>query len=882
MRYLLYSEDKIAAANVRNKLIESSFNQPYAMYFVGICFWECDETEQAGKVWEQLLSDRPEYYWAKYELIKYYMKNEDYDKAKEYCLDVLEEIGGQEQLVSTLSEINTKLLEKYEAKWESETAEEKQADESLRYGIAWCYFQNKRFNECEQLLDYEVSDAYEFEYNNLKGRNYLADARYKEALPYLERWLELSKALKEDGTDKTRKRIERKCYAYYAVGFCYKKLQNYDKAKLYLEEGSKLKSEDAFSCKQQLAEVYLENKEFEKCIDLCSEMIEADKNFYPAYLNRQKAYYELKDAQNVIDDFYHCYHLFAGYYEPYVNAMKVFINYNQFKDALDIYNKAKESGIESLTLAFYKLQCERLQAENREQLEKILEELQKIKVESQHQENDLTDRSSIDCEMAMIHMRLDDYEQALEAIESAISMKANEGRYLWIKADILESLDRDKEALEIYQEVRNCYPNNANVYFDIGKTLQNLSGPMEEILTHYQKVIELDPHHTAVYGKIAELYDELYSEYGDRANYEKAVDYIKKQLENFSNCYYYVSEGLIYLDGYELEKALEAFHKAMEENPEDIYAYNNTGYTYKLLERYEEAIKMYEKAISKLKNKETTLPYYNLAVCYLILGRYNEALKAIQEDLKLFPRSMKCRELLEEIYERMRAHDKKIKCLKLDYKEELIEKGSFYEKLAGAYADEGSNLFANYYYKRSIACDAENVTDHVLEYVSYLIDYQGKYRQALHQLMTIQNEVKDSRYDLRKYSRYLCMIYGHYQNEKMAKHYFEQALETIKEEYGTLENYFELPGYKPIRQFLLGTMYVEMGEIELAELCLSKMIEGHKCRDCHFCECYEALLLKGLIEEKKGNGQLASEYFKRAYALQPADGLVRRKYMESN
>ena len=881
MRFALYKEDLEEAKNKRAKVLESQFEQPYGLYFVGICYWECDEKEEAGKVWEQILESTPTYYWAKYELIKYYMYKEDYNKAKEYCLDVLEEIGGQEKLVNTLAKINEKLLEKLEEKWQSETEEERLEDEALRFEIGWCYFQNKRFEACEKLLQYEPSSEYEFEFNNLKGRNYLADSKYKEALPYLHKWLELCKGLQEDGTEKTKKRIERKCYAFYTIGFCYKKIQKYDEAVTYFEEGATFDSSDAISCKEQLAEVYLESKAYEKCIDTCNEIIDSDKNFYPAYLHRQKAYYGLKDGQNVINDFYHCYHIFPGYYEPYVSAMKVFINFNQFEDAIDIYNKAKENNIDSATLEFYKVQCTRLQAENQNEMKAVLEALNQLRVEADHGDSDIKDISEIDCEISLTLMRLGEYEEALEEIERALALKKDEGRYLWIKADLLENLDRDEEALAVYKEVQKYYPNNPNVYFDIGKSLQFVSGPVEEVLAYYEKTVELDPKHTAVFGKMAELYEELYTDNGDRENYIKAVNSIEKQLENYANCYYYVSQGLIYIDGYEFDKAIEAFKKGMEDNPNDLYTYNNTGYVYKILERYEEAISMYKESINRLKDRETVLPYFNLAVCYLILGKYDEALKAIKKDLELFPRSMKCREFLEEIYNRMNAYDDNIKCLKYDYKEKLIEKDDYYEKLAAVYADKGNHLLAHYYYKRSIACSTDKVS-HVLEYAEYLMDCHGKYREALHELMRIQKEVRNSLYDYRSYCRYLSLIYCHFDNKKMAEHYFNEAKNAILNEYHTLEDYFEFPGYMPVRQYMLGQVYVAMGEIDKAEECLMKMTKGHKCKHCHFCECYEALLLKGLIEEKKNNLSLAKEYFTRAYKLQPNDWFVRRKYNESS
>ena len=874
MRLAIYGEQQDEAKKWREILQNMACDQPYIRYYLGVAYWEANEIEKAGEIWKKLIADKPDYYWAKFELIKYDMSKENYEEAKTYCMELLEKTGNQEILLNHMMTINEKLLIGMHEKWDKLSSEEQLADEKMRFEMAWCYFQNKNFDQCEQLLNYEPTEAYAFEYNNLKGRNYLAASKYKEALPYLKKWLEQTKQLTPDGTEKTQKRIERKCYAFYTVGACYKSLEEYDEAITYFQEGCKVGGEDVLSCKEQLADLYLTIEENEKCIDLCDEIIEELPKFYPAYLLRQKAYLNLNKGQKVIDDFYNCYHIYPNYYEPYAIAMKTFINYGQYDDAVDIYMKAKESQLESDTLSFLYEQCLRYKANNKRELEGVVGSLENLMLQIDRENTDISDISEIESELAICYMRLGKYEDALESIEKALKHKADTPRYLWIKSDILNRSGQYQEALALYNELEKIYPNNPNLYTDKGDVLENLS-LHEDAIKCYEKAIEIQPKHPVAYGRMAEIYEDLYEALERKTDYQKALSLIEKQLELNASCYYYVSQGLIYLAGYEFEKAIEAFKKGMDENPDDLYTFNNTGYAYKIMERYEEAIAMYTEAAKRMKDNESILPYYNLAIVYLIQGKYQKALDAIETNLKKFAYSMKCRQLLCEIYGRMQDYDSQLKCYKEDYKANRLTEAEYCSKMGSTYRNKGNYILANYYYLKGIESGKCTVQSYI-DYGDYYLE-RGKYRAALSYYKKGLSCLKITQSQYREICENICRAYGGLGNQGKAQEYFDKVLKAIEEEYGTVTAYYDFQGSRPARLYMLGLMYYAVQDYEKAKECFDKMTQGRKCKFCHYKTCYEALFGRALIYETEGEMEKAASLYEEAYQLEPTDGLISNK-----
>ncbi|MEJ2684580.1 MAG: tetratricopeptide repeat protein [Candidatus Sulfobium sp.] len=96
--------------------------------------------------------------------------------------------------------------------------------------------------------------------------------------------------------------------------------------------------------------------------------------------------------------------------------------------------------------------------------------------------------------------------------------------------------------------------------------------------------------------------------------------------------------GIVYLLHFdEPAKAIKYFEKAAEEDPDYSEAYNNLGYSYQKLGKFETAIAYYKKALSNPLYPTAEKAFANMGDSYYRLGKYELAVRAFKEALKRAP-----------------------------------------------------------------------------------------------------------------------------------------------------------------------------------------------------------------------------------------------------
>ena len=101
--------------------------------------------------------------------------------------------------------------------------------------------------------------------------------------------------------------------------------------------------------------MYLELGKNELCIDVCDKIIAMDSNYFPAYVHRQEAFYNLKMGKEVIDDFYRAVEIYNGYPRLYILAVNVLIAFERYDEAKSVIDRAKEANLESNELKYQEL-----------------------------------------------------------------------------------------------------------------------------------------------------------------------------------------------------------------------------------------------------------------------------------------------------------------------------------------------------------------------------------------------------------------------------------------------------------------------------------------------------------------------------------------------
>jgi len=95
------------------------------------------------------------------------------------------------------------------------------------------------------------------------------------------------------------------------------------------------------------------------------------------------------------------------------------------------------------------------------------------------------------------------------------------------------------------------------------------------------------------------------------------------------------NQGLVYNNKGEHDKAIVAFTKAIELDPNHALAYSNRGWAYIQLGQYEQALADCTKAIEL--NPNLALAYNNRAWAYMELGQYEQALADYTKAVELDP-----------------------------------------------------------------------------------------------------------------------------------------------------------------------------------------------------------------------------------------------------
>ena len=238
---------------------------------------------------------------------------------------------------------------------------------------------------------------------------------------------------------------------------------------------------------EQLARFYLDAGNYEKCIDICTEIIEKDRGFFPAYVHRQRANYKLKNAREVIDDYFACQELYAAYAPPYHLAAEVFFAFDQYEDLEKVLEAAKEAGLESHTLELYRIQDIHYKEFSRENVKIALQAMialrKKIKELPEGEETDIEDLANLEREHAVLYWDLDETDKALAIVEEYLQGHKDDLTMTHLKADILLREERYEEALRVCRQLAEVLePDNLYAELKLGNCYERMGNYRDAIL----------------------------------------------------------------------------------------------------------------------------------------------------------------------------------------------------------------------------------------------------------------------------------------------------------------------------------------------------------------------------------------------------------------
>lgn len=839
--------------------------------------WNAGDKETAFAWWSRV----PDVFDSRIGMMKYYLESaETAEKAKDIALDIWEQDGSSQRVDEYVHRANELLLGKYEEQLKTGVSEKER--DSIRLEMAWCYYQNKNVEEAIRILDIILpGEEICYSYHNLKGRVLAALERYEEAVPELRIWLNLILETVDDGSEEAKKRLRRKGTAYFMLGFCLSREEEYEEAVEMLLQAEKEISDrsERLGAMNTLAEVYISMKASEKAIDQCDRILAEEQGYYPAYLNRQQAYFDMQNGQQVVDNYYRAIEIYPGYYKPYLLAAKVFFFCHQYEDAKGVIERARENQAEfSDEMSLYEAKILRNLARNKEERDAAFQIVETLLREVKRDETDIEDISEIAYEMALLYWDADSLGMALKYLNDALRQNPSRLQYFMVKGELQRGKGQFEEALVSYETAKEDYEGAASYHYGVGCCYEALRKE-EQALEQFLKAAVLDSKYRDVNEKIADIYMERYKRDCDPENFETAIRYVNQEVENRENCYTLVHRGLMYMEAMELEKAIADFEKALTYSPDDWAAYNNMGYCYKHRSEFDKSIELYEKSLKMLEKmkEKRVLPYSNMADCYELKRDFANAVVCYKKDLEWYPDRTVFYQEIGDLYFYMGEYKKAIA---------LYEKaGSRWKdkeyllKIGDVYFVQGRMLRAKSMYKKAIQTAAGSIDayDRHRDYAERLINQFFDYRGAI-VILTKANKKLPSGWQASSDAqadneRLQARAYALLHDPKEAAKHAKRAKELYLREAHSEEDYLRYPAYRPLHLSRIGECYLHMGEMDKAFEMFRQMGCGYRCKHCREPQCYERYRNLGLYylclgDDRKGE---ALENYEKALEICPHD-----------
>ncbi len=855
------------ARTLADRLTASADADDYVLLYCAFAYWALDEKEKAAGLWQQLLDRLPTHYMAKLGMVRYLIDKKEYYEAKERMLQLLDMDGQDEEVLALMSFTNDALIQEYQASLDNPDIDETtRKNDTIELG--WCLFQNERPEDAVALLDqFSFDDETEYSYENLYGRLLYRIDRYTQALPHLLRWLELIRQTTDDGSEENRKRISREFQACHLLSGCYHELKDQEKSLQYVETAASAATNlrDKLAAMQYKAYLLFQYEEYERCIDACDQVIAEDGGYYPAYVQRQEAAYELRKGQQVVDDYYNAINIFAGHYKPYLLAAQVFFYHDQFQDAKGVLDRARENQVEfSPCLRLYEVKILRNLAENRQDREKIFPLASALFSERENPDTDIEDLSEIEYEIGLLHWDNNDLEKALAHLSTAIEQNPDRMQYRMIRGHIHLDHGKYKAALADYAVARQQYEDSAVLHYNTG-LCQEALGMKVLAMECYEEALKHKEIHREACEKLADYYKERYQDENNPEDFQKAVAYMDRQINARPTCHDLVHRGLFYMHNMDIDEAIRDFEEALKYGPDEWVIYNNIGCCYERLGDFRKAISYFEQALEHLGDKKSQLPYSNLADCYEALGDYQKSIECYQENLKNEPEDKTIFKELGFLYRYLGDYKQAIK-----YFEKDPDNNSYYARIGDVQYLQGHTARALLTYKKGVqAAKKEQKSDRYSDLASYykdqLMDFkkaEACYLKAL-AIETDPDELHELEWELAS----LCFRMRRFKDAKL---HAQKSLEHFsRTKWASEEIYLNYRPYRPARLMRHAWIYICLGETEKGLSYFRQMNECLRCRQCRHQVCFEGYLYLAMYYEAIEDYGQAVAYYEKTLEVNP-------------
>ena len=230
--------------------------------------------------------------------------------------------------------------------------------------LCWCYLQDGKVFRGIQLavkLDRLLPPEKEAEWNGLMAKLHVEAAEYETAITMTRFWeKELEKKLlgdeseeeKERDRDRLRQAHMIRMQCHHNIGY-----RDSDRFPEAIREGEAVLEDSTkdIGILLEMAQIYTEMEEYEKCEEIVSELVE-EYQIYAAFATSMEAYRRQLNAGGVIRTGEQCVRCFPTFAKAYEYMAKVYLDLERWEDLARVFEDAEKNGVKSAILEAYRFQ----------------------------------------------------------------------------------------------------------------------------------------------------------------------------------------------------------------------------------------------------------------------------------------------------------------------------------------------------------------------------------------------------------------------------------------------------------------------------------------------------------------------------------------------
>lgn len=346
---------------------------------------------------------------------------------------------------------------------------------------------------------------------------------------------------------------------------------------------------------------------------------------------------------------------------------------------------------------------------------------------------------------------LKNYDAVISDCKKAISLDDNNYEAYVMLANVYDTYGDTAKATANYEKAITIMPNREFAYNELGGVYYN-KGDYKQALNCFSRMLERNPnaisslkyradcytklleHNNAIndYTKLISLEPDKLEHYMNRATAElaagknadacidmkKGVKMVKKRLSEeylFAHTFLYkncrgsldpkkLKVNDLYEEAFELytegkrDLTIKKYDEMIKIIPDSALLYFNRGKFKRELEKHEEAIADYKKAVQL--DKKSVESWVAMGVSYTYLAKFDDAIKAYLEAIKADDSYAMSYNNVAQIYWEKKDTANAIKYLELAVQKDPLYKNAYFS-LAQVYAEIGNKENACYNFKRA-------------------------------------------------------------------------------------------------------------------------------------------------------------------------------------